>query len=79
MQVLVLREALRARPFRPFTIRRTDGRSLPVPHPELFGVAGRTVFVASPAQDESYALVDSMLIVSLDYTAAASPNGGGAS
>jgi hypothetical protein len=81
MQVPVLREALRARPFRPFTIRLTDGRSLPVPHPELVAVAGRTVFVASPAQDESYALVDSVLIVSLDYTAATAPgpNGGGAS
>jgi hypothetical protein len=81
MQIPVLREALRAQPFRPFTIRLTDGRSLPVPHPELVGIAGRTVFVASPAQDESYTLVDSVLIVSLDYLAATSPgpDGGGAS
>jgi hypothetical protein len=81
MQVSTLREALRARPFRPFTIHLTDGRSLPVPHPELVGVTGRTVFVGSTAEDGTYALVDSVLIVSLDYTAAAAPgqDGGGAS
>jgi hypothetical protein len=81
MQIPALREALQARPFRPFTMRLTDGRSLPVPHPELVGIAGRTVFVASPAQDESYSLVDSVLIASLDYAAATAPgaNGGGVS
>ena len=79
MQVETIREALRAEPFRPFTVRLADGRSLPVPHPELVGLAGRTIFVASPAQDESYSLVDSVLIVSLDYAAPAapSPDGGG--
>ncbi len=81
MQTPALREALQARPFRPFTIRLTDGRSLPVPHPELVGIAGRTVFVASPVQDESYSLLDSVLIVSLNFTAATAPgpDGGGGS
>jgi hypothetical protein len=81
MQVSSIREALLARAFRPFTIRLTDGRSLPVPHPELVGITGRTVFVGSAAQDGTYALVDSVLIVSLDYTTvtAPGPNGGGAS
>jgi hypothetical protein len=81
MQVPALREALHAQPFRPFTIRLTDGRSLPVPHPELVAIAGRTVVVTSPAQDESFSVVDSVLIVSLDYAAATAPgpNGGGAS
>jgi hypothetical protein len=81
MQLPTVREALRAQPFRPFTIRLTDGRSLPVPHPEYAAITGRTVFVASPAQDGTYSLVDSVLIVSLDYTAATAPgtDGGGAS
>jgi hypothetical protein len=81
MQIPAIRQALQAQPFRPFTIHLTEGRSLPVPHPELVAIAGRTVFVASPAQDESYSLVDSVLIVSLDYAAATAPgpNGGGAS
>ena len=81
MQVPAIREALQARPFRPFTIRLTDGRSLPVPHPDFVAIAGRTVLVTSPSQDESYSVVDSVLIVSLDFLAATAPgqDGGGAS
>jgi hypothetical protein len=71
-----LRQALHAQPFRPFVIRLVDGRALPVPHQELVAIAGRTVLVTSPQQDESYAVIDSLLIVSLDFTAAIAPPGG---
>lgn len=59
-------------------MRLTDGRTLPVPHPERVGVAGLTIFVADPKQDGSYKLVDVMQIVSLGFEAVpASPGSNG--
>ena len=57
-------------------MRLADGRSFPVPHSELVAIAGRTVVVTSPQQDESYSVIDSLLIVSLDFAAFVAPPGG---
>jgi hypothetical protein len=76
MDIPAIRQALLAQPFRPFVIRLTDSRALPVPHPELVAIAGRTILVTSPQQDESYSVVDSFLIVSLDFSAATAPPSG---
>jgi hypothetical protein len=42
-----IRELYWAKPFQPFTICLTDGRSIPVSHPELLSISpsGRTVSV----------------------------------
>lgn len=69
MEINAFREALRKLPFRPFTIRLVDGRAFPVVHRDFVAVTGRSVVVASPDQDETYSLIDSILIVSLDYEA----------
>jgi hypothetical protein len=79
MEIPAIREVLRARPFRPFVFRLADGRAMAVPHPEFAAIAGRTVFVANAAQDGTFSDVDSLLIVSIDYSGAtvSHPNGEG--
>jgi hypothetical protein len=62
-----LRDALKKQPFEPFTIRLADGRSLPVPHSEFVAVGPRLVIVVG--QDNSWSVVEPLLIVSLDYAA----------
>lgn len=76
MDLNAVRDALHRQPFRPFTIRLADGRSLPVPHPDFVAVVGRSVIVASPQQNESYSIVESLLIVSLEYNGVPAPPAG---
>jgi hypothetical protein len=76
MEIPAIRQAIRAQPFRPFLMRLADGWSTPVPHPEIMAIAGRNVLVTSPQQDESYSVIDSLLIVSLDFAAMAASSGG---
>ena len=45
MDIDRLREAIRAVPFRPFTLHLSDGRSFSVAHPELIAASQRTVVV----------------------------------
>jgi hypothetical protein len=71
MQRDAIREALHKQPFRPFTLRLADGRGLPVSHPDFVAILGRTAVVASPHLDESYAVVEPLLIVSVEYNGAA--------
>lgn len=65
MDTAGIREALRRQPFEPFSIRLADGRSIPVDHPEFVAVGGRRVIVV--AEDDSWSVVEPLLIVSLDY------------
>jgi len=58
-------EALRRRPFEPFRMRLADGRSLSVTHPESVAVGTQRVIVVKP--DDSWAVIEPLLIVSLDY------------
>lgn len=60
-----LRIALRRQPFEPFTIRLADGRAMAVRHPEFVAVGNRRVIVV--AEDDSWAVIEPILIVSIDY------------
>ncbi len=69
-----LREAVRRQPFRPFAIRLADGRSLPVNHPEFVAIAPRRAIVV--AEDNSWSVVEPLMIVSLDYEGEGNPDDG---
>ena len=60
-----VREALLKRPFEPFNIRLADGRSLSVRHPEMVAVGKRRIIIVEP--DDSWSVIEPLLIVSLDY------------
>ncbi|MGD2110842.1 MAG: hypothetical protein PVI86_15800 [Phycisphaerae bacterium] len=65
MTVKQLRKVHGARPFRPFTLRLTDGSRLTVPHPEFLYVlpGGRTAFVPNdrdPAETVDILLIDAI-------------------
>jgi len=62
-----IREALLRRPFESFSIRLADGGALAVPHPEMVAVGRRRIIVVEP--DDSWSVVEPLLIVSLDYNA----------
>ena len=61
------RAALKAQPFRPFTIRTADGREYTVEHPEfaLLSKGGRTVVIA--AGGDAFTILDLLLITALDF------------
>ena len=65
MDLQRIREALRRQPFEPFSIVLVDGRSLAVPHPEMVAVGKRRVIVVEA--DDSWSVIEPLLIVSLDY------------
>src|SRR5207237_6160093 len=56
-----LRTAIRAQPFRPFTVRLADGRAFFVKHPELISVGpnGREVVIHA---DEGMSLIEGGLV-----------------
>jgi len=60
-----VREAVHARPFRPFTMRLADGRALRVPHPDFVAIGSRRVVVLGERDSTSF--VEPLLIVSLDF------------
>jgi len=65
MDINGIKQALHKEPFEPFTIRLADGRGLEVPHPDFVAVAPRRVIVV--ARDNSWTVVEPLLIVSLDH------------
>ena len=60
-----IRIALRRQPFEPFTIRLADGRAMAVRHPEFVALGNRRVIVV--AEDDSWSVIEPILIVSIDY------------
>lgn len=71
-----LRKAYRTHPFRPFTICLTDGRKVPVLHPEYLSVSpGATRTFIVWGQGEDYDVVDLLLVKSLQFKTAHSQNG----
>jgi hypothetical protein len=64
MDIAGVREALHKQPFEPFVLRLADGRSLPVPHPDFVALSPRRVIVT--AEDDSWTMIEPLLIVSLD-------------
>jgi hypothetical protein len=80
MQINAIREALHKQPFQPFTLRLADGRALPVPHRDFVAILGKTAVVASPQLDDSYSIIEPLLIASIDYSTpqpASGPDSGG--
>ena len=65
MDLQGIREALRRQPFEPFSLGLADGRSLAVPHPEMVAVGKRRIIVVEA--DDSWSVVEPLMIVSLDY------------
>ena len=65
MDLAGIRDALRKSPFEPFAIRLADGRSLTVQHPEFVAVGRRRIIVV--ADDDSWSVVEPLMIVSLDW------------
>jgi hypothetical protein len=66
MVLEAVRQAIRRQPFRSFTLRLADGRQLVIPHSEFIAISGRTVIVTN-ASDETYSIIEPLLIVSIDY------------
>jgi hypothetical protein len=73
MDIAGVRELLHRQPFEPFQIRLADGRCLPVPHRDFVALTPRRVIVG--AEDDSWCIVEPLLIVSLD-SMPAKPKGG---
>jgi hypothetical protein len=67
MTIESLEPAHKSRPFRPFSLRLADGRSIPVPHPEFlaFNGKGRTALVTD--EGEGFDIVDLLLVVPLSF------------
>ncbi len=66
MKINAIREALHRQPFRPFSLRLADGRELFVPHSDFVALSPRRVVVINH-HDESTAILEPLLIVSVDY------------
>jgi hypothetical protein len=62
-----LDRAYRANPFKPFSLRLADGRTLPVRHPEFlaFNPKGRIAVVVDERDGAEH--VDLLLVVSLSF------------
>jgi hypothetical protein len=57
--------ALRERPFQPFRINLTDGRTLDVRHPEMVLAGRRSAVIGLPAPGETEPLYDRRITVDL--------------
>ena len=73
MDIAGVRDVLHRQPFEPFVIRLADGRSLPVPHRDFVALTPRRVIVG--AEDDSWSIIEPLMIVSLD-SMRAKPKGG---
>jgi hypothetical protein len=60
-----MRATREANPFRPFTLRLTDGRSFHIPHRNYVSMSpgGRTVIIYQT--DESFSILDLLLVTEL--------------
>jgi hypothetical protein len=77
MNIEQLRAAYRADPFAPFVLHLADCREIPVRHREFLMLfpSGRTVIVAQP--DESFNIIDTLLVTDLEFKSASAGNGKG--
>jgi hypothetical protein len=66
MNTEVIREAVRQRPFRPFTLRMNDGREFFIPHPEFVLVARRAIAVVKEPTGVIVQL-EPVLIASMEF------------
>jgi len=67
MRVEEIRKAHQARPFRPFTLRTSDGREYEVRHPEFLAMSptGRTLVVADT--DGTFDHIDVVHVTSIHF------------
>jgi hypothetical protein len=77
MDIAGVREVLHRQPFQPFVMRLADGRSLSVPHPDFVALGPRRIVVV--AEDDTWTVVEPLLIVSLDQSPPKGKGGNGAS
>jgi hypothetical protein len=78
MTIQQLRAAYKATPFRPFRIHVADGRTFPIPHPDILSMfpSGRTVIVYQ--DDDNFSVLDRLVMTELDMSpASASRNQSG--
>lgn len=78
MTVERIRQAYSEPPFQPFTLHLADGREIDVPHREFMAVGpgGGIIIVYRP--DESYHVVDLLLVTDLHVSPLQQRNGEGA-
>ena len=67
MTIEQLRNAHRAQPFRPFTVRVADGRKFEIPHRDFLSQSpgGRTLIVYHG--DEAFSILDLLLVTELEF------------
>jgi hypothetical protein len=77
MTIEQLKTVHQAQPFRPFSIHLADGRSIYVPHREFLShsPSGRTVIVYN--LDDSFSIIDLLLVTELEVHKSASTSGPG--
>ena len=76
MKIDVIREAVRATPFKPFILHTAGGRSYRILHPEFIAIApqNRMVMAADPehgASNLDLALIESIEFIEIDEKGAA--------
>jgi hypothetical protein len=64
MEFRKIQEAVRAVPFRPFSLYLTDGRSFRVPHPEVIAIGPRSVGLHT--EDGSFEIISLRHITTLN-------------
>lgn len=64
MDIKGVQDLLHRQPFQPFMMRLADGRSIPVPHRDFVALTPRRVIVGF--EDDSWTIIEPILIVSLD-------------
>jgi hypothetical protein len=76
MTIEQLRMLHQARPFQPFEVHMGDGRSVPVPHPEVLAIIppGRTIVVG--LADGTAEIIDMNLVTSLEHQTNGEPRRG---
>jgi hypothetical protein len=66
-----VREGIHRQPFKPFDICLADGRRVSVRHPNFVAIGKRRIIVVQP--DDSWPVIEPLLIVSFDYNGEHSP------
>jgi hypothetical protein len=74
MDIGGVRAALRREPFQPFILGLADGRAIDVPHPDFVALGQRHVFVVH--QDDTWSMIEPLLIVSVDLPSAKNDGNG---
>jgi hypothetical protein len=77
MTIERMQSAYNQQPFKPFVVHLADGREVPVISREFIMAvpSGRTVIICQP--DDSFNIVDLLLVTDLEFKDIRSGNGGG--